>query len=99
MRHVRFDVASLALEGIPVRLKAASLLVVVQEGADELQWEVLAYARDPAELRQDRYEVEATTLEGRRLAGAAVLVRSVEGAHVLRGDGPLAGLALDDLGG
>lgn len=99
MRHVRFDLGSIALEGIPVELKAAYLLVAEQEGVDQLQWEVLAYARDPAELRQARYEVEATTLEGRRLAGAAVLVRSVEGAHVLRGDGPLAGLAAGDLGG
>ena len=97
MRHVRFDVASLALEGIAVELRAAYLLVAEQEGADQLQWEVLAYAADPAELARDRYEVDVTTLDGRRLAGTAVLVRSIEGAHVLRGDGPLAGLAVDDL--
>lgn len=97
MRHVRFDIADLALEGIPVVLRAAYLLVAEQDGVDQLQWEVLAYGLDTAELRPGTYEVEVRTLDGRQLAGPAVLVRSVEGAHVLRGDGPLAGLAVDDL--
>ena len=97
MRHVRFDVADLALEGVPVVLKACYLLVAEQDEADQLQWECLAYALDPATLPQAPYRLEVRTLDGRTLSGEAVLVRSVEGAHVLRGDGPLAGLEPSDL--
>ncbi|MCU1372476.1 MAG: hypothetical protein JWO77_3670 [Ilumatobacteraceae bacterium] len=97
MRHARFDVATLALEGIPLVLKAAYLLVAEQDGLDDLQWECLAYAVDPAPLRRDTYAVDIVTLDGRELAGRAALVRSVEGAHVLRGDGPLAGFSDADL--
>lgn len=92
MRHARFDVAHLAVEQVPVALKAAYLLVAEQEGTDVLQWECLAYALDPAPLPQGRYRVDLTTFDGRVLAGPAVLVRSVDGAHVLRGDGPLEGV-------
>lgn len=98
MRHARFDVATLSIEGIPIELKAAYLLVAQPEGSDELQWECLAYALAPAPVAEGRYQVAITTLHGRELSGDAVLVRSVEGAHVLRGAGPLAGLRPDDLG-
>jgi hypothetical protein len=97
VRHARFDVAALRVEGIPVVLKAAYLLVAEQEGLDGLQWECLAYALDPAPLRQGTYAVDIVTLDGRELAGRAALVRSVDGAHVLRGDGPLAGVTDRDL--
>jgi hypothetical protein len=99
MRHARFDIATLSLEDIPVVLKAAYLLVAKQEGLEGLQWECLAYALDPAPLRQDTYAIDMVTLDGRELSGRAALVRSVEGAHVLRGDGPLAGITDADLPG
>ena len=98
MRHARFDVATLAIEGIPIVLKAAYLLVADQDGIDDLQWECLAYALDTQPIPRGTYAVDVTTLDGRDLAGRAVLVRSVEGAHVLRGDGPLAGITDADLG-
>lgn len=97
MRHVRFDIATLAIEGVPVVLKAAYLLVAESEGEDGVQWECLAYAVDTAPFAHGRYGVEFTTLDGRDLRGPAILVRSVEGAHVLRGNGPLDGLRPDDL--
>lgn len=97
MRHVRFDVATLVMEGIPVALKAAYLLVAEQEGLDELQWECLVYSLDAKQIPQNAYAVDITTLEGRDLAGRAVVVRSIDGAHVLRGDGPLAGITEADL--
>jgi hypothetical protein len=97
MRHVRFDVASLAIERVPVPLRAAYLLVADQPGTDGLAWEVLAYGRDDAPIAPGRYLVDVTTLDGRVLAGPAVLVRSVEGAHVLRGDGPLDGVDESEL--
>lgn len=99
MRHLRFDVATLSIEQVPVVLKAAYLLVAEQEGVDHLQWEVLAYALDPAPIAQARYRVDLTTLDARVLGGHAVLVRSVEGAHVLRGDGALEGFDPDELPG
>jgi hypothetical protein len=97
MRHARFDVATLTIEGIALVLKAAYLLVAEQDGLDDLQWECLAYALDPAPLPKDTYAIDIVTLDGRELAGRAALVRSVDGAHVLRGDGPLAGITPDDL--
>lgn len=97
VRHARFDVAGLAIEGVAVPLKAAYLLVAQNGPADRPDWECVAYALDPVALAQGRYHVDLTTLDGRCLAGEAVLVRSVEGVHVLRGDGPLAGVGDADL--
>ncbi len=91
MRHLRFDVATLAVERVPVSLRQGSLVVAAVESSRELQWEVVAHALDAAPFPQDRYLVDLTTLDGRSLRGEAVLVRSVEGAHVLRGAGPLHG--------
>lgn len=99
MRHARFDVATLCVEGIPVVLKAAYLLVADQPGNDDLQWECLAYALDPAPIARGTYAVDIVSIEGRDFAGRAALVRSVDGAHVLRGDGPLAGVSVADLAG
>jgi hypothetical protein len=98
VRHARFDVASLSIEGIDVPLRAAYLLVAESEVEGRPQWECIAYGSDPAPLPQGRYVVAIATLDERHLEGDAVLVRSVEGAHVLRGDGPLTGLHADDLG-
>ena len=98
MRHLRFDVATLAIEQVPVPLKAAYLLVAEQDGHDELQWECIAVALDPAEVARGRYRVDVTTLDGRVVGGEAVLVRSIDGTHVLRGDGPLSGVGAEELG-
>ena len=97
MRHARFDVAHLRVEGVDVPLRAAYLLVAETDGADRPQWKCIAYGLDRAPLPQGRFDVQITTLHGRVLRGDGVLVRSVEGAHVLRGDGDLAGLEADDL--
>ena len=97
MRHVRFDVASLAIEGVAVPLRAAYLLVAETDDSAEPQWEVVAYALDAAAVAQGRYRVDVTSLDGRTFRGEAALVRSVEGAHVLRGAGPLDGVTDADL--
>lgn len=97
MRHVRFEVAFLAVERVPVPLEAAFLLVAEADGTDQIQWECLAYALEAAPIAPGRYRLDLTTLDGRYLSGPAVQVRSVEGAHVFRGDGPLDGLTGDDL--
>ena len=98
VRHARFDVAHLAIEGIDLPLKAAYLLVAEREELAHLDWECLAFALDDAPLSQQRYQVAMSLLfDDRTVTGPAILVRSVEGAHVLRGDGPLDGIAPDDL--
>ena len=97
MRHVRFDVATLAVERVAVPLKAAYLLVAEQEGAEHLQWECVAYGLGTGPIAPGRYRVDIATLEGRVLVGPAVLVRSIDGTHVLRGDGPLDGVTTADL--
>lgn len=98
MRHARFDIASLAIERVAVPLRVAYLLVAESDDGEHPQWEVLAYALETAPVAQGRYRVDLTTLDGRELGGEAVLVRSIDGAHVLRGAGPLAGVTDADLG-
>lgn len=98
MRHARFDIASLAVEQVSLPLKAASLLVAEADDSDVAQWEVVAYALDPAPIAQGRYLIDVVALDGRRFRGEAALVRSVDGAHVLRGTGALEGFLPADLG-
>lgn len=97
MRHVRFDVATLSVEKVPVPLKAAYLLVAESDDSEVPQWECLAYAIEAAPLPQGVHRVDITTLDGRYLVGDAALVRSVEGTHVLRGAGELVGITSTDL--
>ena len=92
MRHRRFDVAFLRVEQIELPLKAAYLLVADTEAREELEWECLAYALDPAPVAPGRYQLAVQTLDGRLLEGEAILVRSVDGAHVFRGTGVLDGV-------
>jgi len=97
VRHRRFDVATLAVEHVPVVLRVAHLLVAEREGGARLDWECVATALDATPIAPGRYRVDLTTLEGRVLGGPAILVRSIEGTHVLRGDGPLDGIEADEL--
>ena len=78
-------------------LKAAYLLVAETDDSEHPQWECLVYARSPAPVAPGEYRVDLTTLDGRYFQGAAMLVRSVDGAHVLRGSGPLEGMSDTDL--
>ena len=98
MRHARFDVASLAIARVDVPLKAAYLLVAEVDPGAVPHWECVAYALETAPIDQSTYRVDITTLDGRRFTGEALLVRSVEGTHVLRGAGELFGFSSEDLG-
>lgn len=98
MRHARFDVATLAIQRVDVPLKAAYLLVAEVDQGALPHWECVAYALEPAPIEQSTYRVDIVTLDGRRFTGEALLVRSVDGTHVLRGTGELFGIADDDLG-
>ena len=96
MRSKRFDMASIDIDGADVRIKYGDLLVVRQDGSDDLDWEAVVMPFDPAPLDPAPYRLSMVALGGRRLEGDAVLVRSVEGTHVFRGAGPLTGFD-DDL--
>lgn len=93
----RFSVAYLRVDGIDVRLRYGDLLVAQHEGATEIDWECVVMPVDPAPMEQGAYRIEVDTVDARVLAGDAVLVRSVQGTHVLRGAGPLAGLHDSDV--
>lgn len=98
MRHARFDVASASLDRESLQLKAAYLLVAEADQGELPHWECLAYTFETSPVPQGTYRVDITTLEGRDLMGEAILVRSVDGAHVLRGTGILHGITDEDLG-
>ena len=97
MRSKRFAVSELRIDGGDLRLKYGDLLVVSHDEATEIDWECVAMPVDHEPLDQGAYRIDVVTLEGRELSGDAVLVRSVSGAHVLRGAGPLDGVSGEEL--
>ena len=97
VRHARYDVALLAVEGVGLPLKAAYLLAAQSDDNVHPHWECVAYALDPAPISRGAYRLEFETVDGRVLEGEAVLIRSVQGAHVFRGAGPLAGVDPSEL--
>ena len=97
MRHRRFDVAHLRLDGEEVRLRYADLVVADPDGTDQLQWECIVVPLAFDQLATGAYAVSVDTLDGRTLNGDAILVRSVNGTHVFRGADPLAGVEAGEL--
>ncbi len=98
MRHLRWEIATLAIERVPVSLVMASLVVAALDSTEQMQWEIVAKGLEPTPIPPGRYLLDVTTLDGRYLRGEARLVRSIEGTHVLRGSGPLHGLDPAELG-
>lgn len=92
MRHVRFGVAGLLVDGIELPLKAGYLLAAASDDGEHPQWECLAYGVDVSPIERGAYQLELATVDGRKLHGDAVVVRSVDGAHVFRGAGRLHGV-------
>lgn len=97
MRHRRFDVSALRIDGADVGLRYADLVVAEPDGTDDLQWECIVVPLAFDRLSTGAYALTADTACGRTLTGDAILVRSVNGSHVFRGAGPLAGVGTDDL--
>jgi hypothetical protein len=89
--HRRFHVLGLVVDAEPVALRYADLVVARPDGTRDLDWECVAYATRVDPLAPGLHRVELRTLEERTFSGDAVLVRSVDGSHVLRGAGPLEG--------
>lgn len=97
MRHRRFDVSALRIDGADTGLRYADLVVAEPEGTDALQWECIVVPLSFARLSTGAYTLSVDTACGRTLAGDAILVRSINGSHVFRGAGPLVGVDADEL--
>lgn len=91
MKHARFTIAHLTVDGEDMPLLYADLVVAQHDNERELEWECVAASRRSMALEQSCYDLRMLTPQGRRLAGDVVLVRSDDRGHVFRGVGPLAG--------
>ena len=97
MRARRFALTELHIDGAPVVLRYGDLVVVAHDGATGFDWECVVTSADGRPLEQGAYRLDLVTLEEREFDGDAVLVRSVDGTHVLRGASELHGFDIDDL--
>ena len=96
MHHKRFPIQHVEVDGRGLSVRYGTLLVAVQEGRGELDWECLVTSNDefPLERAPCALTLESDT---RRFAGDAIVVRSDGIAHVFRGVGPLGGLGPEEL--
>lgn len=93
MQHAGLTLATLEVDGQPLRLLTASLMVVRRPDVAALDWEVVATTLPEEPIGQRPCHLVMTELvEGRLLRGDAFVVRSDEQRHVFRGAGPLDGL-------
>jgi hypothetical protein len=97
LRHRSFVVARMVLDGEPVSIHYGDLVVAAAEGTTSMDWELVVMATDRAPVPHGAHRLDMATAEGRELQGDAIVVRSVEGTHVFRGAGPLAGVRDDEL--
>jgi len=97
VRHQRFVVAHLQVNGVDLPLRYADLLVARHDNEGDLEWECVAATLRPTHLERGPYGLAVTTPEGRELGGDTVLVRSHDGGLVFRGVGSLGGFAPSEL--
>jgi hypothetical protein len=96
VRHRRFAVVGLELDGVPFPLRVADLVVARHDNGTGIEWECIA-AGGPEVLERGPYALRMATDEGRVLGGDVVLVRSFRRGHVFRGIGDLHGLRPGEL--
>lgn len=102
MRHARYDVHRLDLDGADLPLAYGDLLVAEQDGNPDLQWElqVVLLGDDGPEPVSEARQPSALSLrllDGRTVAGNAFLVRSSARMHVFRGLTALDGIERHEL--
>jgi hypothetical protein len=106
--HTRLVVHRLELDGVEVPVRHATVVAVARAETHRTDWEVVAECVHGSTLELGRVAVEMLCITGARddgdlllgvFSGDAVVVRVVDRTIVLRGDGPLAGLTLDQLQG
>lgn len=89
MAAERHDVATLEVDGVDVRLRYADVVVVHRPESDVADWEAIVMPLAAPTFAHGAYTLSFTTLDGRRFAGPALLVRTVDGTTVFRGAGAL----------
>ena len=97
MRHVRFDVHRLALDGEDLPLAYGDVLVADQDGNTDLEWELQVVLLADRTIERAPCALSLRLLDGRQVDGDAFLVRSQERMHVFRGTGPLTGVTREEL--
>lgn len=96
MKHRRFDLGRLAVDGLDLPLAYGDVLVVHKDGTGP-EWELQAVFLGDHVLDPVPVGIEASLLDGRRVTGNAFLVRTRERMAVFRGIGDLDGVAADEL--
>ena len=98
----------LELDGSEVRVRLATLVAVARAETPDTDWEVIAECVERPPVGPGRVAVDMVCVTGAdpgghpvlgRYSGPAVVVRIIDRTLVLRGDGPLAGLTVDQLQG
>jgi hypothetical protein len=97
MLHRSFSVTSLRIGVDDTTLRYADLVVARSEGAPGIDWELMVTTLDRTPIDHGAHHLVMETADGASLAGDAILVRSIEGTHVFRGAGPIAGFDPDSL--
>jgi hypothetical protein len=106
--HARLVIHQLVIDGREVPVKFATVVAVARAESEQTDWEVVAecMAEVSSGLGRCRLDMVCITgatedgaLEFSDLSGEAVVVRFVDRTIVLRGDGPLDGLSIDQLQG
>ncbi|MDH3708003.1 MAG: hypothetical protein OES57_18210 [Acidimicrobiia bacterium] len=97
LRHVRYLLRSLTLNGVPVSVGTGTLVAARPVGAEAIDWEIVVSSSTPLELEQAVYDIDTCTTQDRALRGSALLVRTDGRSHVFRGAAELDGLTDSDL--
>jgi hypothetical protein len=106
--HARLVIHRLEVDGVDLPVRFATLVAVARAESSQVDWEVVADCVTPVTRELGRCSVEMLCITGAdeqghlvlgELSGEAVVVRFMDRTLVLRGDGPLAGLGIDQLQG
>lgn len=98
MKHKKFRLTGVRLNGVRVDVRYGDLLVAKSTSSEQLDWEVVLSTTDLLRLASAPYDVHMETPGDRELFGPGLLVRSDGQSHVLRGGGPLDGFHESDFG-
>ncbi len=90
VRHRRFYITSLVIDGRRIPSKGGDLIVARRDENPVLDWELVHQTSEDVHIEQAAYNIHLGSPEG-DFAGPALLVRSDGRSHVFRGAGELDG--------
>ncbi len=90
VRHRRYYVTSLAIDGRRIPSRGGDLIVAQRDESPELDWELVHQSSEDVTIENAAYTIHIGSPEG-DFAGSALLVRSDGRSHVFRGAGDLDG--------